>query len=74
MDQAVKRPVWTKGKEQMNGVDGWSNEQMEMDGEKGKGNYFESPLAGPLPPSKMGPAWSPFCPFWPLLPLGFLPF
>ena len=39
-----------------------------------KSSYFESPLAGPLPPSKMGPAYSPCCPFWPLLPFRFLPF
>ena len=35
---------------------------------RGEDNYFESPLAGPLPPCKMGATWSPFCPFWPLKP------
>ena len=40
----------------------------------GKIGHFESPLAGPLPPSRMGPAYAPFCPFWPLLPLGLGPF
>ena len=50
----------------------WS--EIELDERMSKSSYFESPLAGPLPPSKMGPAYSPCCPFWPLLPLGFLPF
>ena len=44
--------------------------QEEVAEKMGKIGHFESPLAGPLPPSRMGPAYSPFCPFWPLLPLG----
>ena len=48
--------------------------QEEVAEKMGKVGHFESPLAGPLPPSRMGPAYSPFCPFWPLLPLGFGPF
>ena len=47
--------------------------QEEVAEKMGKIGYFESPLAGPLPPSRMGPAYSP-CPFWPLLPLGLDPF
>ena len=48
--------------------------QEEVAEKMGKVGHFESPLAGPLPPSRMGPAYAPFCPFWPLLPLGFGPF
>ena len=36
--------------------------QEEVAEKMGKIGYFESPLAGPLPPSRMGPAYSPFCP------------
>ena len=40
--------------------------QEEVAEKMGKIGHFESPLAGPLPPSRMGPAYAPFCPFWPL--------
>ena len=66
------------GKRRRNGwakVGGIGKMKQEEVAEKmGKVGHFESPLAGPLPPSRMGPAYAPFCPFWPLLPLGFGPF
>ena len=65
------------GVEMAEGREGGGYEKMGIEKTKhlqGKQLFRVSFGAEPLPSSRMGAAWSPFCLLWPLLPLRFLPF